>query len=202
MDKVEFVDVRKAGFFEGLSFGAPTGAITALVGPGNTMAIRLMTGLDRPDKGVVLVSGVDVGAARGSRLKRIRGGMSVMLGDVLYEKATVEANVTFGMRKAGHVAKRHIDDVALEYLEQFGLTGVSRERPPALTQDECRRLAVCRTFALRAPLVLFDELAPWLYDVVVEECRRRHLTCIFTAPDVATAGRIADRVVELERVPA
>jgi ABC-type transporter Mla maintaining outer membrane lipid asymmetry ATPase subunit MlaF len=198
-DKVEFVDVRKQGLFEGLSFAAPTGAITALVGPpgAGPMVIRMVAGLERPTKGVVLVSGVDVGAARGSRLRRIRRGMAVMHGESLYERSTVRENVTHPMRVAGHIARRHVDAIALEYLMAFDLTGVSEEKPPALTAAERHRLAACKTLALRAPLVLLDGLDPFLYDVVRAECRRRHVSCLLTAPDPATAGRIADRTVDL-----
>jgi sodium transport system ATP-binding protein len=62
---IQIENVRK--FFgrvpaaDGISFAAPDGAITGLVGPngsGKTTTLRMVTGLARPDSGRILVDGI------------------------------------------------------------------------------------------------------------------------------------------------
>lgn len=214
----ELIDVEKrygaTRALVGFDLGAQMGQVTALVGPpgcGKTTVFRLLAGLERPDVGAVLVGGKDIGNAKGGRLKKIQTRMAVVFdasadgSHALFGGATVLENVEFPMRTVGRVPKGRIEQVAREELDRFGLTPYADLLPGALTASQRKSLALARAFAMRAPLVLVDDLDAGLDGaaarttcrLIREECAALGNTWFVTARDVAVAEAVADEVQEL-----
>ncbi|WP_354700886.1 putative ABC transporter ATP-binding protein [Paraconexibacter sp. AEG42_29] len=214
----ELIDVEKrygsVRALDGFDLGARMGSITALVGPagcGKTTVFRLLAGLERPDVGAVLVAGKDIGNARGGRLKKIQSRMAVVFdaaadgSHALFGTATVLENVEFPMRAVGRVPRRRLELVARTELDRFGLGALSDELPGALSRSQRKSLALARAFAMKAPLVLVDDLAagldgPGLHDVcrlIREECTAIGATWFVTERSAVVAEAVADEVQEL-----
>jgi phospholipid/cholesterol/gamma-HCH transport system ATP-binding protein len=111
------------------------------------------------------------------------------------------------MRAAGRVPRRRIDVEAAAELERFGLAGCAAARPAELRPDARKCLALARALALRAPLVLVDDLdagldamqARHVGALLRDEAHRHGATVLATTGDVDLACELGDDVVGLAR---
>lgn len=131
----------------------PDGATLALVGPsgaGKTTVLRVVSGLLRPDKGVVSLGErrwLDTDAGIDLPPERRRVGY-LFQEYALFPHLDVLANVRFGTR--GAVA---VD----ELLERFRIAHLARARVRELSGGERQRVALARALALGPEVLLLDE---------------------------------------------
>jgi len=138
-----------------VSFQAPEGAVTSLLGPsgsGKSTILRIIAGLEEPNGGQVLIGGNDVTKA-GARERNV--GV-VFQSYALFKHMTVHDNVAFGLdvRKAprGERRDRVEELLKLVQLEEYG------ERFPAqLSGGQRQRIALARALATRPSVLLLDE---------------------------------------------
>jgi sulfate transport system ATP-binding protein len=139
----------------GVSFTAPTGAITAILGPsgaGKSTVLRIIAGLEEPDAGRVLLAGEDVTATPVQH----RGVGFVFQGYALFGHLSVRENVAFGLR-VRHVPRREALAAADELLRKVQLDGLGRRRPAELSGGQRQRVAFARALAVRPRVLLLDE---------------------------------------------
>jgi iron(III) transport system ATP-binding protein len=139
----------------GVDLEVPAGSFTAILGPsgsGKTTLLRLLAGLERADRGSVVIGDVVVDdELTHVPAARRRLGYVSQEGS-LFPHLTVEANVGFGLprhhRRGPHVAA---------LLDTVGLTGLGRRYPHQLSGGQQQRVAVARALAVRPQAVLLDE---------------------------------------------
>src|SRR5512138_93968 len=122
-------------------------------GAGKSTTIRMLCGLLRPSSGTALVGGIDVGKDPEAVKRRI-GYMSQKFS--LYEKLTVDQNITFSGGIYGLSAERlaaRRDFV----LEMAGLRGRERTRTGTLSAGWRQRLALGCAILHEPPIVFLDE---------------------------------------------
>jgi branched-chain amino acid transport system ATP-binding protein len=179
MSQLELQDVTKS--FGGIkavthvTFLVPEGAIFGLIGPngaGKTTVFNLVTGVYRPDSGVIRMNGLDLttkkpaqiaaaGVARTFQNIRLFSQMSV-LDNVL---VACETKRRSGLR--GALARtpsfrneeREMQEKALELLDIFELGRLADERSTSLSYGNQRRLEIARAMMLGPKLLLLDEPA-------------------------------------------
>lgn len=215
----ELIDVyaepAAAAPLRGVSLGARRGEVTAVLGPrgaGKTTVFRLLAGLERPTTGAVLVSGREVSRARRGELRRIQRRLATVFGAgdgsfALFAGATVRDNVEFAMRAAGRVPARRMRAVADAELARFGLGDLTEAEADLLDEGQRKSLALARATALRAPLMIVDDLEAGLDDegvervcaIVRDDCRQHGTSWLITTSSDEVAGRVADAVEELVR---
>ncbi|HJP66397.1 MAG TPA: ATP-binding cassette domain-containing protein, partial [Actinomycetota bacterium] len=110
-----------------VSFEAHDGAITALLGPsgsGKSTVLRMIAGLEYPDRGRIWVGGDELTA---TSVQERRLGF-VFQHYALFRHMTVEQNIAFGLsvRKRPRVEQR---DRVAELLELVGLQAFGRRYP-------------------------------------------------------------------------
>jgi ABC-type nitrate/sulfonate/bicarbonate transport system ATPase subunit len=129
-----------------------SGRFTSLIGPrgcGKSTIFNILAGLLQPTAGRVLIDGID---ATG-----ITGRVGYMLQkDLLLPWRSVLDNVTLGMEAQG-VPPREARHRALPLLRRYGLAGLERVHPNALTGDMRQRAALLRTLLCGTDVVLLDE---------------------------------------------
>jgi putative ABC transport system ATP-binding protein len=147
--------------FDALSFSVAAGETLALLGAsgsGKTTLLNLISGIDRPDSGTVLLDGVDVHALKepGRTLLRRRRIGFVFQFFNLIPTLTVGENVALPLELLGEqdAAARQR---AAELLESVGLGGVAARFPETLSGGEQQRAAIARALAHRPALLLADE---------------------------------------------
>ncbi|WP_435016814.1 ATP-binding cassette domain-containing protein [Tundrisphaera sp. TA3] len=135
--------------------GGPT-ILFGASGAGKTSLLRLIAGLDRPDRGLVrLDDRVLLDTDRGIRLplRRRRIGM-VFQDDLLFPHLDVARNVGFGLTHLPRaVAARRVAEVA----ELCGIDGLLGRHPRSLSGGERQRVGLARALAPRPRLLLCDE---------------------------------------------
>lgn len=189
-----------------VSFEVAPGEILALLGPsgcGKTTTLRMIAGLEEPDRGEVLVNGKPV-----LGLPPHRRNVGLVFQDLaVFPHKTVFENVAFGLRikhMNAEELKRRVDEILrLVELpsEEFG------ERSPAtLSGGQLQRVALARTLVMEPTLVLFDEpmvsLDRRLRDRMVVEVRqiqkRLGLPAIYVTHDQESASFFSDRIALME----
>jgi sulfate transport system ATP-binding protein len=145
-------DVAAVG---GVSFSAPEGKITALLGPsgsGKSTLLRLIAGLEEPDSGSIRIAGGDVTSVP---VRRREVGF-VFQSYALIRHMTVRDNIAFGMeiRKASRAAA---DARVRELLSLIQLEGYENRFPAQLSGGQRQRIALARALATEPKVLLLDE---------------------------------------------
>jgi sulfate/thiosulfate transport system ATP-binding protein len=145
-------DVAAVG---GVSFTAPEGKVTSLLGPsgsGKSTLLRMIAGLEEPNSGSISIAGTDVTRVP---VKRREVGF-VFQSYALFKHMTVRDNIAFGMeiRKA---PKSKVDDRVKELLALIQLEGYESRFPAQLSGGQRQRIALARALATEPKVLLLDE---------------------------------------------
>src|SRR5436190_51696 len=184
-----------------VSLDVPSGALLALLGPsgsGKTTMLRIIAGLEAPDRGIVLHHDEDVT----ERSPKERNVGFVFQHYALFRHMTVFENVAFGMRVRNKPAEQVTSRVR-ELLGLVRLEGLEKRYPSQLSGGQRQRVALARALAVQPRVLLLDEPFGALDAKVRQELRqwlRRlheeiHLTTVFVTHDQEEAFEVADRVV-------
>lgn len=189
------------------------GQVTVLMGPsgsGKTTLVRHLAGLTRPGKGSVTVDGRDVWEADDTTLREIRQDMSVLVGGPsvfetgLFGSLDAQDNIAFALRSRG-MDEEVVERVTRYRLREMRLHDRAAAMPSELAAHARKRLAIARTLAVEAPVLVFDELEVGLdsansaavVGAVREQHERTGATVLITTHDIALARDLADRVAIL-----
>ncbi|MBT8129457.1 MAG: ABC transporter ATP-binding protein [Gammaproteobacteria bacterium] len=147
--------------FDALSFKVEKGETVALLGAsgsGKTTLLNLVSGIDTPDNGRVLLDGVDVHAlAEPERtLFRRRHIGFVFQFFNLIPTLKVGENVALPLELMG-IEDSTVQQRAAALLDQVGLDGLSMRYPETLSGGEQQRAAIARALAHQPDLLLADE---------------------------------------------
>ena len=192
---------------EDLSFQIAPGEHVALVGPtgsGKTTVIRLLCRLYEPQRGRILLDGVDI---RELPIATLRQRLGVVLQDTFLFSGNVADNLRLDSEISDQELARLCHDLGLDPLLQrldAGLESELRERGGNLSSGERQLLAVARV-AIRDPSVLVMDEATAFMDPSTEATLQRDLdrllherTAVVIAHRLATV-EAADRILVLRR---
>ena len=184
---------------DALDLDVSAGSICALLGPsgcGKTTTLRLIAGLERPDSGVVTVSGRELSSPTAFvPPDRRRIGM-VFQDYALFPHLDVAANVGYGLGRKPDPDRVHTA------LELVGLAGAADRSVHELSGGQQQRVALARALAPTPDLVLLDEpfsnLDASLRDRLRQEVREILLeagvTALFVTHDQEEALSLAESV--------
>ncbi len=121
-------------------------------GSGKTTLLRVIAGLERVERGRVLIGGRDVTNVDTAK----RDIAMVFEGDALYPHLTADGNLRFGLEVRG-TPKTEIDDRVRAESRILGLRPWLHRRPATLSAGERQRVAVGRATVRKPALFLLDE---------------------------------------------
>src|SRR4029077_19759223 len=135
------------------------GEAVALLGPsgsGKSTLLMVMTGLERPDSGAVVVAGQNLRALDEDRLARFRGRNIGVVFQAFHLIPTMTAleNVAVPLELAGI---RDADTIAERELAAVGLAHRARHYPAELSGGEQQRVALARALAPDPAIIVADE---------------------------------------------
>jgi subfamily B ATP-binding cassette protein MsbA len=145
----------------GVSFEAPPGSVTALVGPsgsGKSTIIGLVAAFSVPTAGRVLVDGVDLATAR---LDSYRTALGVVLQESFLFDGTIRENVAFSRPDATEAQVLEACRVARvdEFAEGFekSYDTVVGERGVKLSGGQRQRVSIARALLADPRILILDE---------------------------------------------
>ncbi len=140
---------------------APAGSTIAIMGPtgcGKTSLVNLIPRFFDPDKGQVLVDGIDV---REMDLKQLRGSVGLVAQETFLFSDTLYGNLTYGQEDAP--IERVRQAAALAQAEEFiapleeGYETVVGERGVGLSGGQKQRASLARALMKQAPILVLDD---------------------------------------------
>ena len=176
-DKVEFRDVTfrydtaERDAVKGASFEIPRGKMVAVVGGtgcGKTTTAGLLARFFDPQKGEILMDGVDLRQMRTSDLRRLVGAVTQ---EALLFNDTIEANIRYGSENATH--EEVVEAAKLANAHDFimsqpgGYSRMAGEKGFSLSGGERQRIAIARAILRNPPILILDEATSAL-DTVTE----------------------------------
>jgi len=162
---IKVVDLHK-GFgaqqvLKGVNLDIAKGKITTIVGTsgcGKTVLLKHLNALLLPDRGEVLVDGVDITKLGQKELYETRSRFGVLFqGAALLDSMTIFDNVAFPLREKTKMSEPQIQKKVEERLEQVGLEGMGYKYPAELSGGMKKRSGLARALVMDPEIVLFDE---------------------------------------------
>jgi ATP-binding cassette, subfamily B, bacterial MsbA len=192
----------------GLSFDAPAGGMTALVGAsgaGKSTVFHLLTGLSEPVSGRIVIGGVD---ASGLSLADLRANFASVSQDSALFDETLRENITLGRDGLTDADLTQVLDAAhvTTFVKDLpaGLDTPAGPRGSSLSGGQRQRIAIARALLADAPILLLDEATSALdaqSEALVADALARlsaGRTTLVIAHRLSTV-READKIVVMDR---
>ncbi len=116
-----------------VSLTLPAGEVSVMLGPsgtGKTVFLKSLVGLVRPDRGRVLVDGIDTVSCSERQLYQARKLFGVMFQDgALFGSLNLYDNVAFPLREHTKLTEAALRRVVLEKMDMVGLAGDGHKYP-------------------------------------------------------------------------
>src|SRR6266545_778080 len=191
----------------GVSLELHAGELTAVVGPsgsGKSTLLNLVGCIDEPDRGRVLVEGIDaatLGDDERSRLRNRKIGF-IFQSFNLVPVLDVYENVELPLLVHSHLSKAERRDRVLRAIDDVGLHELARHPPDKLSGGQRQRVAIARALVTQPILVLADEptanldseTARRIVDLMVDLNDRRQTTFLFSTHDEKLMARVGRHV--------
>ncbi len=185
------MDIRKQEF---VSIVGPSGC-------GKSTIFNIIAGLIEPTSGKIVVGGEEIG--------RSTGHVGYMMQrDLLLPWRTILDNVTLGLEVKG-LSKKERYDMAMAYLERYGLESFAKAYPSTLSGGMRQRVALIRTLVTQPDIILLDE--PFsaldyqtrlvLEDEILSILKNEGKTGVLITHDIEEAISVSDRVFVMSKRP-
>ena len=181
----------------------------ALIGPsggGKSTLLRVIAGLEQPDKGEVWLNDKEVVFEEKLLREHRRTVGTVFQSFNLFPHLTAFTNVTLPLEKVHHQTPQQAREVAEEILKRFQLIEHAHKQPAQLSGGQRQRIAIARAVAIKPKLLLFDEptsaLDPEMTGEVldlIEELRREGRDFVLVTHQMGFAHRVADQIAILSQ---
>lgn len=208
MEKLVTQNISKAfdgkSVIQDISVTLHTGELVCLLGVsgvGKTTLFNIISGIMKPDSGVVLLNGQNI--------TETAGKISYMQQkDLLLPYRTILDNVCLPLLIRG-VRKAEAHKEAERYFEEFGIDGTQKQYPQELSGGMRQRAALLRTYLFSHEVALLDEpfsaldaitkasIHQWFLGVM----QKINLSTLFITHDIDEAITLSDRIYILNGTP-
>jgi phospholipid/cholesterol/gamma-HCH transport system ATP-binding protein len=139
----------------------PAGEICVMLGPsgtGKSVLLKTLIGLLKPDRGSVVIEGVDITTCPERRLYEIRKLFGVLFQDgAMFGSMNLYDNVAFPLREHTRKSESAIRAIVMEKMDLVGLLGAEDKLPGEISGGMRKRAGLARALVLDPEIVLFDE---------------------------------------------
>jgi len=177
-------------------------------GVGKSVALKILMGFLKPDKGRVLVAGEDITRFSELEMQTVRRKVTMVFQNgALFDSLSVGENVAFPLRERSDMAEDQMQQIVRGMLEMVGVAGMENLLPSDLSTGMKRSVAIARALASQPEAILYDEpttmvdplMGHLLGDLISRLKTQLHLTSIVVTHDMQFARRLADRIVFLHQ---
>lgn len=179
-------------------------SLTGKSGSGKSTLLYIISSLDKPTSGNVLVEGKDLHALNEKDIHEFRNlhmGFVFQFHYLLPELNTLE-NVLMPARKT--LQEKHLERRALSLLKEFGLSSKENKKPSQLSGGEQQRVSIARALIMNPSYLFADEPtgnldsmnARIIMDLFVKINKEYNTTIIYVTHD-EDFSKIAERKIVL-----
>ena len=175
-------------------------------GSGKTTLARLLLRLLRADSGLIRFGGIDVNAADGPQLRRIRRQMQMVFQDPyssLNPRLKVGSAIAEPAVVHGVVSKDRASEHVAEMLSLVGLPEAAANRyPRQLSGGQRQRVAIARALSVRPEFLIADEpvsaldvsIQAQILNLLDDLLQSLNLTTVFIAHQLSVVRHISNRM--------
>lgn len=180
--------------------------IVGYSGAGKSSLIRCVNLLEKPDKGQVIVNGIDLTTLSDKDLREARKKIGMIFqGFNLLKTATVYENIALPLKLSGF-SKSDIDSRVDNYLSIVGLEDKKFAYPSQLSGGQKQRVAIARTLAHEPEIILSDEatsaLDPETTESILELLLKINkefgITILLITHEMSVVQKICDKVAVMD----
>lgn len=210
---IQFSEVGKrypGGFdaLAGVSFRLERGEMAFLTGPsgaGKSTLLKLLTAIERPSSGRVVVAGQDIGTMKAGDIPYLRRQMGIIFQNhrLLFDR-TVFDNVALPLVISG-MPHKEIGKRVRAALDKVGLLSKEKLNPEVLSGGEQQRVGIARAVVAKPSLLIADEptgnLDPALSAEIMrlfEQFNQVGVTVLIASHDLALIARLRHRMLYLK----
>ena len=210
---IRLVDVHKSfgtmRVLEGITLSFFPGRISVVFGPsgtGKSVLLKHIAALLKPDRGEVWFGAQRIDKLGEVALVQVRKKIGFLFQrDALFDSMTVGENVCFPLVEHAEMTLAQRRHRCAEVLKIVGLEGLEPKMPAMLSGGQRKRVALARAVVLEPELILYDEpttgldpvRADLINELILSLARSLGITSIVVTHDMASANKIADRMVML-----
>jgi len=187
----------------------PAGEICVMLGPsgtGKSVLLKTLIGLLKPDRGSVVIEGVDITTCPERQLYEIRKLFGVLFQDgAMFGSMNLFDNVAFPLREHTRKSESEIRSIVMEKMDLVGLLGAEDKLPGEISGGMRKRAGLARALALDPELLFLDEPTSGLdpigagaFDELIHDLSKSlGLTVFMITHDLDSLYAITDRVAVL-----
>lgn len=210
---IEFKEVYKSfgskRVLNGVSTTIREGEITYIIGAsgtGKSVLVKHIVGHILPDKGQVLVDGVDVTTLDEKGLYELRKKAALVFQmSALFDSMTLAENVALPLRVHRKLRKKEAVKEALKYLEMVQMEEMADVFPSQVGPSLQKRVSIARSLTLNPKYAILDEpttgldvIAAANVDSMIQRLNRElGVTVIVVSHDLRSIFGVADRILFL-----
>ncbi|MGB0716244.1 MAG: ABC transporter ATP-binding protein [Phycisphaerae bacterium] len=210
---VKLKDVHKAFgpqiVLDGVNLEMYEGQTTVIIGEsgaGKSVILKHIVRLLRPDSGEVFFRDKRIDDLSERELVAIRPRFGFLFQlSALFDSMSVADNVAFPLREHTRKKQAEIEKIVKEKLNMVGLDGTQHKYPAELSGGQKKRVALARAIAVDPELILYDEPTTGLdpprsdeiNELILKLQRELGVTSVVVTHDMASANKVADRIVML-----
>lgn len=134
-------------------------AVLGRSGTGKSVLIKIISGLLKPDSGLVKVFGQEVDKISEKELQelRLKIGFSFQ-SSALYDSMSVRENLKFPLvRNKRDLNDKEVNEAIESVLNDVGLPQTINQMPSELSGGQKKRIGIARTLILKPEIMLYDE---------------------------------------------
>lgn len=172
-------------------------------GAGKSVTLKTIIGLVKPDKGMIVVDGLEMTRANEEVLEKIRQKIGFLFqGAALLNSINVYENIALPLREHSELNEAEIKAIVMEKLTLVGLPDCGEKMPSMLSGGMKKRVGLARAIVRNPQIVLYDEPTSGLdpissrsiENLIGDMQAKLGITSIVVNHDMESAFRSSDRV--------
>lgn len=176
-------------------------------GAGKSVTLKHIVGLLKPDRGHVLVFGVNVTDSRNGAMEAARKKIGYCFqGSALLNSMTVFDNVALPLREHERLSEAEVRERVMEKLSLVRLGDAGHKMPAEMSGGMKKRAGLARAIIREPEIILYDEptagldprMGTGINDLILEMQKKLGVTSILVTHDMSSAFRVSNRMAMLK----